>query len=220
MIDAISSSDFFHVGHMGFFLLVLAQIIILFFCEEFENGMGALGSFILFVLGLQFLSDVNIFALLWENRLYSVLFLVGYLILSVCWGVYRWQLYVKKNFELLKTIYVEFLNENKLPPETKLANIQEDPSLNRSWDRKLEQNRRIIGGFGAFETKKYECISESPKARNHKSRVIRWMSLWPFGLLKYMLGKYVFGIFDTIYKSISGYLQSISDKIYAKSPLQ
>lgn len=57
-------------------------------------------------------------------------------------------------------------------------------------------------------------IEFPPKAGDHKGRIIGWMALWPASMVWTMINDPVRSAFETIYDSIGGALQGISNKVF------
>lgn len=57
--------------------------------------------------------------------------------------------------------------------------------------------------------------SYTPHARDNKARIISWMTYWPFSGLWMLINDPIRKAFQHIYRSIEGYFEAISVKIFA-----
>jgi len=53
-----------------------------------------------------------------------------------------------------------------------------------------------------------------PLVRNHKGRIIAWMSYWPWSLFWTILNDPIRRLFRRIYYKIKSFLQGISEKVF------
>ncbi len=193
--------EFLALGSLWFFIFVLAEIFFLFLCVSKENGVGALVSIVLFLLGIHFFSDVDVLELIVNNKISLCIVLLCYVLLSVPWGIFRWSLFCKDCVEKYNEYKQVFLKKHnvdgdKVPPE-----------LQKEWKEYINWNS-------------LSSLARSPKVSEHKARIIRSMSLWLIDMCWFLVGDLVVRLWNMIYRRIAAYLQNISDHIFAKSGIK
>lgn len=120
--------------------------------------------------------------------------LIGWFTIGAIWGIVKWTLDVHKALGKYKEAKAIFLAERKVDTLT--------PAL------AAELSERLSRSYGyAFAG---QSISPTPpKARDHKSDIIRWMTYWPFSMIGFVLRDFVRRIWNHIYT----YLVEIYDRI-------
>lgn len=189
--------ELFVVGTFWFWALLIAEIILLFVFVEFENGVGATISLLIFGAALQWCGNVDIISFIAQNPLKVLAILGAYAILGSLWGVVKWWVYCRDKLEEYNDVKADFLqshgcNDTTMVPE----------SLRSQWAsfvRSLSDRQ-----FG-----------KPPRAADNKSRIIRWMSFWVISLIWTVLDDFVKRVFKVIYYKIAGFLQRISDRMFA-----
>ena len=73
-------------------------------------------------------------------------------------------------------------------------------------DMSARRDSNMVAGYDRFEYK--------PKARNHKGKVLSWMTYWPWSLLWTLFNDFVRRVFNAIYNKIQKFLQKISDHAF------
>lgn len=196
--------ELFAVGTFWFWALIAAELVLLFVFAEYENGICATISLVAFLAALQFCGNVNLFGALLTNWYYLIPLLGFYIVAAIVFAIFMWTRYT--NFKLAEhdEILAKFILEMGLPASTKILPIQH----RAEWVKRVERTKDSKTGL---------TIADTPLAKLNKARIVRWMSLWPiYGAL--FLGKdLVVEFFSWIYKGLSGFLQRISDNIYAKA---
>jgi hypothetical protein len=198
--------ELFVVGTFWFWALIIAEIVLLFMFVEYENGVGATVSLIIFACALQWCGDVNLVGFIFDNPLKLLAMVAAYFLLGGVWGTIKWWIFSKDRLEEYEELRDDFLRNKNLPAGTAVPQ-----QFRREWKEKLERHRGH-GRYGHGRT-----LAEAPRARDNKSRIMRWMSFWPVSMLWSFLDDFVKRVFKTIYHRISNFLQRISDNMFAKS---
>lgn len=189
----------FAIGSIPFCILLAVEMILLLAWIEHECPGWATFS-ILFVLGLLQLSGHEIFQYMAANPLTILIGAAAYFGAGTFWAVCRWYFYVKHELEK----YMEF---------------------KRKWldDHDVDGNEIPE----ALKTKFKECISRwnhdgytvnfelRPRVGTHKARIYLWIAYWPWSLLWTIINDPVRKVCREIYDSIRGFLQRISDRVWA-----
>lgn len=197
--------ELFVIGTFWFWALIVAEIILLFMFVEWENGFGATISLFIFAAMLQWFGDTNIIGFVFDNPLKLVAVVAAYFLLGGVWGTVKWWIFARDCLEEYEELRDNFLRNKNLPAGTTVPQ-----AFRREWKQNLDRNRdRSYNG--------YRTLAEAPRARDNKSRIMRWMSFWPVSMLWSFLDDFVKRVFRTIYQRIHNFLQRIADNMWAKS---
>jgi hypothetical protein len=196
--------EIFAVGTVWFWLLVTAELALLFLFTEYENGFAATASIVAFLAALQFLGGVNVIGFALAKPHYLVPLVAPYLLLAVAWGIFKWRKLVKDRLRQHDELFAEFLRDCNLPPTTTLLPVE----YRVAWKKKVDRTEDYKTG---------QTVADVPLAKQHKSRIVRWMALWPFSVALYFFKDMVTEIFLALYTRLATFLQRIADNIYAKA---
>jgi hypothetical protein len=195
--------ELFVVGSVWFWALVVAELILLFVFTEYENGIAATVSLVAFGAALQFAGNADILGYMWHHPIHIGLAAIAYLLLGTGWGVFNWRNLVVHRLREHDELFSEFLRSNSLPANTTVLPLQ----YRKEWARWVERTK---------DYKTNQTVADVPLAKQHKARIMRWMSLWVFSVLLYLLKDLVRELFLSIYSALSNFLQRIADNLYAK----
>ena len=187
--------ELFVVGTFWFWALVIVEILLLFVFVNYENGIGATVSLLVFGACLQYLGGVDILNYVTSHPLAVCLAVLGYLLAGMTWSVIRWYIFCRDQLRQYNTLKSDFLKEKGLS-ETKLV----PEELRSDWLLRLES---------------YRQISYAPSVRDHKNQIIGWMAFWVISMIWFFINDLVKWIFKEIYHFISGFLQRIADNVFA-----
>jgi hypothetical protein len=191
--------ELFVIGTFWFWALIIAEIILLFVFIENENGIGATVSLIIFGCLLQFCGNVDLIGFVMSNPL-SILAVVGaYFALGAFWGAVKWWIFCRDRKEEYDDAKAEFLAA-KGHPGAKVVPVE----LRAEWKELLEGRAYSRG----------RTLADTPRVRDNKARVMRWMTFWPVSLIWSLINDFVKRVFRTIYQKIAGILQQIADNVF------
>jgi hypothetical protein len=193
--------ELFVVGTFWFWALVVAWIIMLFIFIENENGIGATISMIIFGCCLQFFGNVDFLGYVMENPLTIAMIVGSYFLLGGIWGCVKWWVFCRDRWEEYMETKEEFLRSKGLPAGTKVV----PDEFKLEWTRKLKQHGEYRG----------RTLADTPRVRDNKGKILRWMSFWPVSLIWSLINDFVKRVFKTIYQKIAGFLQRIADNMFA-----
>lgn len=188
--------ELFVTGTWGFWALVMLETALLIVLIEWGKGRWATLSFVVTLLALHFLGDWNVPGYLREHPLILLGGAAGYFGLGTLWGVVKWWLYVRDQRAQYDELRADFCHEFKVEgaiPER----------LQSRWQERLQTAAR-----------RGRRIEIRPKARQHKGRILTWMSYWPWSLAWTALNDPIHKAFRTIYYHMHDYLQEISDNAF------
>lgn len=195
--------ELFVIGTFWFWALLVLEVIILFAFVEYENGVGATISLIIFACCLQWLGDVDLLGFVFGNPLQLFICVASYFFIGAIWGTIKWWIFCRDRLEEYHELKEEFLISKGLPAGTKVM-----PQEHKvEWKRKLENYR-------GYAFRNVGNLSEAPRVKRNKIRIVRWMSFWPVSMIWSIINDFVKRIFKSIYYEISSYLQHISDNMF------
>jgi hypothetical protein len=194
--------ELFVVGTFWFWAFVILELVLLFAFIEYENGVGATVSLIIFACCLQWLGDVNLIGFVVANPLKLLAVVAAYFVLGGAWGAVKWWILIGDRLHEYKELKEEFLVARGLPAGTKVVPAERKAE----WKEKLEHHRDYSRGGG--------LLSDAPRVRSNKGRILRWMTFWPVSLIWSIINDFVKRIFRSIYHRIAGVLQRMSDNMF------
>jgi hypothetical protein len=190
--------EVFIVGSIWFWLLVVGEILLIFFLLEWDQGAIATLTLAASLLALQLLGDVDIYGYVIHHPWTIVLGAVGYFAAGTGWAIVKWWFYVREQrgwYDELRAAFLRtqgFESAGSMPPE-----------LQHPWQQCVVSARR--------ERRKLDV---NPLATGHKARILRWMSYWPWSATWTLLKDPVRKAFLSIYYQIAQHLQQMSDKAF------
>lgn len=190
--------ELFVLGSFWFWLLVVAEIALLFMFLEYENGFGATASVLVFGALLQLCGDVNITGYIASHPYQVAMYVLGYFVVGALWGTAKWWLYVKDRLEEYEEVKTDWLRGKG---ETNTRVIPE--ALKGEWKTYLQNSYQ------------YRSLATAPVVKDNKARVLRWMTFWWVSMVWSLINDFVKRIFKAIYHRMVDTLQAISDRIYA-----
>lgn len=201
--DMRTIASIFVVGGIAFWVLVLVELVLLFIFTEKENGIGALLSVGGFCAVLQFLCGVNLIGELRANWLFVLPLISAYLCLGVVWAVFKWNKYIGERLEKHDALLAEFVSSNNLS----IGTVELPEKYKRDWSSHLKR----------FSDNNGQSYASSPLVRLHKSRIIKWMAMWPLSLTLFMFKDMVTELFSYLYQQVQAFLQEMANKRYARA---
>jgi hypothetical protein len=196
--------ELFVVGGFWFWMLIVAELALLFVFTEYENGICATVSLVAFVVALQFCGNANPVGTVLTNWYYLIPLILAYLGIGCSWGIFKWRKLVHDRLAQHNELYADFLKEKKLPASTTDLSYE----MKVAWSEVVEKTK---------DHKTQQTVADTPQARQHKARITRWMSLWPFSVSLYCFKDMVAEVFTALYKRLATFLQRIADQIYGKA---
>lgn len=202
-----SLSELLVVGAFWFWILVAAEIGILFLCSATEKGFLAALSIAIFGGILQWGSGVDIIGFVAAHPIHAAVAVVLYILCGIVWSVIRWNLYYG----------------------TKMHTLVDGRG---KWYADDTTTRGSVDGKGYYERhaeaiKQYELHGlpqdyiekwnkhvddHAPTAASNKSRICTWMGLFPVSIFDYLLRDFLADLFSRIYLRLSAVYESIANR--------
>jgi hypothetical protein len=197
--------EVFMFGTTMFWVLVAVEIILLFMFMEYENGYGATLSVVAFALLLQWGGDTDILGFIIGNPLKVGILVAAYFALGGIWGICKWWIFCRDRVEEYDELKAEFLSSKGHAGE-KVVPVE----LRVEWKKKLLN-------CSVYEGKEKVPLSEPPRVRNHKGKVLRWMTFWWVSMIWSLINDFVKRGMRAVYNRIQKFMQHISDSMFAKA---
>jgi len=193
--------ELFVIGSFWFWMLIAAEIIMLFVFIDNENGVGATISVVAFGALLQWFGNVDIIHYVQGHPLFILSCAGAYFALGAVWGVIKWWIFCRDRLEEYEEAREKFLKSKGQPTGTKVV----PPELRPEWRNYLDRNKDYRTG---------DNLSVPPQVRTHKAKIMRWMTFWVVSIIWSFINDFVKRIFRTIYQRLSTFLQRISDNMF------
>ncbi len=195
--------ELFVVGSLLFWLLIAAEIVMLFVFIDQENGIGATISVVVFAALLQWCGDVDLIGYVRLHPLFILSCIAGYFALGAVWGVIKWWMFCRDRLEEYEEARDEFLRSMGQPSGTRAV----PPELRQQWKEHL----RSPDHLGRNRT---VDLSKTPQVHAHKAEILRWMTFWVVSMIWSFINDLVKRVFRMIYQKLANWLQAISDKMF------
>ena len=192
-------AELFIVGTMPFWLLLLAEVVLLFIFVAYENGIGATLSLIVFGAILQFCGGVDIAGFVVQHPFQLAGVIIAYFVVGTVWGVVKWWLFVNDKLQAYEDMKIEWL---RIKGHEGTNVVPED--LKSQWKEYIDDHH--------FPHRK--TVAKAPLAREHKNRILNWMGFWVPSMLYSLFNDFIRRVFQSIYYRIAKELQKISDRIF------
>jgi hypothetical protein len=190
--------EIFLVGSLWFWVLLVVETVLVLVLLEWDQGTAATLTFLVTLLLLQFMGDVNICGYVVRHPLTVALGAAGYFALGTLWAFARWWFYVREQRGGYDELRAAFLRVHRLEPQSAMPE-----GLQHQWQRCLARAK-----------KNGRRLDVRPLAAAHKVDILRWMSYWPWSSSWTMLQDPVRKAFLAIYHNIAEHLQEISDRAF------
>ncbi len=118
----------------------------------------------------------------------------AYILGAGTWALIKWRVfYLPKVFEKYETLRNSYMEAKGL--------------------KEIPANPAVRAELKSFMEGKYFYIDSVRSVSKNKARITTWMFYWPFSLISTFFGDFLNRVFATIYKTIYGLLQSMSDRM-------
>jgi hypothetical protein len=219
--------ELFVVGTFWFYaLIVLSSVAIIAFLEN-EKAWGATVTLIGTIAAMIFLGNTGFFPWLVSHPWHIVGGLLLYFVIGTLWGIIKWYLFVTNIKERYLEKKADFINRaaqkikdgnfkgSDFPTmeEAHLDDWKETIKTGKFVGQALVNWRACVKQYEKDYYNKNRRITK-PLALDNKSRILSWMTYWPWSALWTLLNDPVRRLMRRIYYRIKGILQGISDKIF------
>lgn len=205
-MDVLEQSQF-EIGSQlfWFWALLIVEIIALFVFFTREHGTLATISLVIFAGLFNGLAGVPVFRYIQHNPMQIVALFFIYFAVGAVWSLVKWTKFVMTehaHYTRIKTAWFEEQVRGR-QGSTKEEFVEE-------WERGSPSGSRYTGIdlSGA-------CNHKKPIAKDHKSRILRWIGFWWLSMLCTIGHDFLYAIVTAIYDYLTSTFQRISDRIYS-----
>lgn len=184
----------FAIGSLGFWILLVALSAIVVAAMQFEKVIIATAGLVGAFTAMALWGDFNILAAIWAHPLIVVAVIAGYFVCGAAWAPTKWRFHVKECRYKYNDTKADFLRDKGIESGSKIP------------DELLDEWKRYY---------RTGIQSKTPQARDNKSRILSWMTYWPWSLGWTLLNDPIRKLFRQIYRQMQSFLQGIADKAYA-----
>lgn len=175
--------------------LIIEAIIITALVETTKPGW-AFTTVIASIVGYHFLIEhinfLSVLTFIKVNWLFITLSFIGWLIVGVCWALFKWFLFVKRK---------------------KKYQDEEKAFADESWTPHKDK-RKVKGEWEEFDAVKPEFVYKAPVANKYIDRITTWMLYWPFSMLAYITFEWLGNLTKWIFSKVSGKFDRITASIF------
>lgn len=192
------------VGGLIFWLLVGALVVWELICIEYDKRVGSWMGLVLFVLAIWLFGNFDLIHFIKQNWSGVLLVGAGYFAAGTLWGFGKWEFWTSKRrneFDDFKQSWLDSHNirEGSVPPH-----------LQTAWTEAVVEKyggyRRYHGTLDAFLAEYPPERVKSlivPRVRDHKARVLFWMTHWPFSLFWTLFRDVLAEVWNFIYYKVA-----------------
>ena len=189
-----------------FWALLLVWLVALFVSVEYEYGIFAFLSTLVYGVLLYFAFHVDLPQLVLNHPILILVGIVLYFPIGAAWSFFRWYMFVHSKLELYTDMKTEWLSSKG---QTSFTEIPDH--LKEDWIKYLESEEWSYG-----RSSKRRDLLKPPLVKDNKARILRWIGYWPVSALAWAFNEMVRGFCKMIYGRIANWLQGIANSIFDK----
>ena len=198
-------------------LVVVATILI-----EVESFGWATLALIATVVGVQLLHVVDILHYAEHHAVQTGLYALGYVLVGVAWSFVKWFSYLmsfRDAFRFQKEAFIKETNERRSTLTGVTGREAMPLDLNAPIPIELQAAFKEFIQHNARWTSEHRSQlfdMERPRASKNKSRIVAWMSLWPFSVVGTILNDPIRRLFNFLFNWFKALYQQMADRVLAK----
>jgi hypothetical protein len=191
-----------------FVLLILAALVVLaivatVFTETEKFGLATV-TLIAALVGAQAFHIMDVLHYAEHHVLQTLLYAVAYVGVGVLWSFVKWFSFLMSFRDQFRELKGQFLTKQGLDPNGQVP--EEFASQFKDW-----MIQKSVYGI-SFQMRNLE----RPKASDNKSRILAWMSLWPFSVVGTVLNDPIRRLFNFLFNQFKALYQKMADRVLAK----
>lgn len=174
---------FVEVGSLLFWLLLAALVVWELVCIEYDKRVGSWLGMVAFVLAIWVFGNFDLIHFVSDNWSKLLVLLGGYFAAGVLWGFGKWEFWITKRRAGFDDFKRSWLDKKSVSESTVPQNLQ------YQWSKAVVTEYL---GKGVSARSEEDFLVEYPperikafvvpRVRDEKSRVMFWMTHWPFSL--------------------------------------
>lgn len=199
-----------------FWLLVAAASGVIFYCLDNEKGIFATVTAIVAVAAMVVFGDGRLPSYVMEHPGHLIGFILAYFAAGGLWSLAKWYLFASKKRDAYDDVKRKFLLERGVQtadvPEQHKADFRDHLLGNSDWSDTVKVLEKKPDGTTTRVTK--SVVKIKPIAWEHKTRIITWMTYWPWSLLWSLLDDIVRNVFRRIQRSLENLMDYIASLVF------
>lgn len=219
--------------------IVIVEFCLLFAFVEFERGGWGLLSVLVFAVLMYWVSDLNLFGLIWHHPLLAFVFLFGYFAAGAVWSLWKWRSFTGKraaelSHELSSFIkarikdlshttrsneYVESILQKRGVIDTSKSSktpVAEIETMKAEWIQMFKAGK-IPDEFLENWNDRYYSGGRGvaiPTWSENKDRIVAWIMFWPWSAMWYVLADVVKDFCEWVVSRLKNVYNSIAQNAY------
>jgi hypothetical protein len=190
----------FAIGTLWFWFLLLIDFVAITTLVENEEGVWATVVAIFSIIGLNYLWKLPIAATIKANPGHTILLILSYFAIGVCWSIAKWYFFLHKENRKYENAKAEFLtgeNAKELTGQlaAKMFGYLQDHNNNAYYE-------------------KQKINATPPLVSKHIDKLTRWATYWPFSMVGFALNDVVRKTWNYIFELLQGTYQRISNYVF------
>jgi len=199
-----------------FWLLVAAASGVIFYCLDNEKGIAATVTAVVAVVAMVVLGDGKLPSYVLENPGHLVGFILAYFAAGGLWSLAKWYLFASKKRDTYEDVKRKFLLERGVQtaevPEHHKADFRDHLLGDSDWSDEISVLEKQPDG--SVNRIRKTVLKIKPIAWEHKTRIITWMTYWPWSLLWSLLDDIVRNVFRRIQRYLEGLMDWIASLVF------
>lgn len=200
----------FELGSLWFWLLSAGFFCACVYAVEEERSWSATFGVITFIAIMYFFGNVNVLAWITANLAQTAGLFVLYFIIGALYSLVKWYFFTK-NFARAARLAIERSSHDLLPTRDSLGRILTADEQKAEADRRY----RLI----SFELHGRSFLVNDLlnfKLSSHRSRIILWITHWPFSAVWTLINDPVRIVAREIYEHLSKIFKSIAQRAFSE----
>lgn len=197
---------------------------------EVENFGWATLTLIVTLVGVQLLHVADLLTFVKGHVLETLLGVGVYLVVGIVWSFIKWFSFLHKHLDKFTEAKEDFLKKHDLPNDSKITNsflLELDDLKEKEYKIKYEEYERNrltskthLSSPSMAHIYFDKSLLNKPLASDNKSKIIAWMSLWPFSLIGTVINDPVRRFFTFCFNRLKSSYQAISNHVFKDTELQ
>lgn len=205
-------ASFFAAGFLFWSILTVLFIVLVFMSEK-ELWGWTFFTFIIGLLGVQFLTELSPFGYAWRNPVNILSGFIAYFIIGIIWSYFKWGFFLGREVDKFKQYKRRFLEKHNISGDKVPSNLLK------------EFAESIRGRHYNTATNKENVTAEdirewiTPRPRDYKEKIMYWIAWWPTSLVWTMFDDPLKYIAESIYRGIGESLHRVAKRRFKKIDL-
>ena len=217
--------ELIQIGGLAFWGIVALFVLLEFLWVANEKWGWSIFGFVLTIAAFSVFSDVNMWQLITQNWLHLIIGFGIYVVIGVLWALFgKWYFFCKKRVDRYKGCLEQFnvKNMKEVPLDRKYDFYFYVKEQFCQLDDRIEyvelaqDNYRKTGDKILYTIMECERIEKElrsaifPSPNLFKSKIIGWISAWPFSVLAHLVFDLMVDFYNNLYKLVKTFFDSVA----------